>query len=95
MSVNEFNTPNITIAHQTNNQMSVEISERDDNSYRQSQSSKCSQLMHSMLKSYQKTSNVDFYDNLHRKYFNKAKVGNKTQASQYKIVERNEVPLEV
>lgn len=36
MSVNEFNTPNITNAHQTNNQMSVEISERDDNSYQQS-----------------------------------------------------------
>ena len=33
--------------------------------------------MHSMLKSYQKTSNIDFYDNLHRKYFNKAKVTKK------------------
>ena len=49
--------------------------------------------MHSMLKSYQKTSNVDFYDNLHRKYFNKAKVENKTQTSKLKI-EKNVVPVE-
>jgi hypothetical protein len=74
--------------------MSVEISEHDDNSYQQSQSSKCSQLMHSMLKSYQKTSNVDFYDNLHRKYFNKAKAANKTQTAKPKV-EKNVVPIEI
>lgn len=50
--------------------------------------------MHSMLKSYQKTSNVDFYDNLHRKYFNKAKAGNKTKEEKTRP-DRNVVQLEI
>lgn len=33
--------------------------------------------MKSLLKSYQNIGNADFYENLHRKYFNKAKVDNK------------------
>jgi len=52
--------------------------------------------MQSMLKSYQKTSNIDFYDNLHRKYFNKAKSKEKTKGKKHEPVEEQKhVSIEV
>lgn len=50
--------------------------------------------MHSMLKSYKNTSNVDFYDNLHRKYFNKAKDGAKEKGSKPKLETKKELIVE-
>ena len=67
MSINDFNTP-----YGEQAQRSPESSFDD---------SKQSVGMKSLIKSYQNIGNADFYENLHKKYFNKAK-GKKAQKKQ-------------
>jgi hypothetical protein len=59
MSINDFNTP-----YGEQAQRSPESSFDD---------SRQSVGMKSLIKSYQNIGNADFYENLHKKYFNKAK----------------------